>query len=195
MVSVNAEVHSTANPLITIYLHLKALSVHAIHDDLVATLGPKAMAYSMVTGYLRAAKLGTAELTLDPKPSSPCLENSDRALLGAMEEKLFSSVRELARATPIPGATVYRRLTKSLRFVRCLLRSGPRLLSDAQKVKPVELFLSLLRMLEVQDQRAWHDDVILDESWFYRRTDYESIWLPPGKKFPKCHVSRFSASH
>jgi hypothetical protein len=51
---------------IVLYLLLKWLSAHAIHDDLVATLGPKAVAYSMVTRYLREAKLGTAEVTLDP---------------------------------------------------------------------------------------------------------------------------------
>jgi hypothetical protein len=52
---------------IVLYLHLKALSAHAIHDDLVATLGPKAVAYSRVTRYLREAKVGTSEVTLDPE--------------------------------------------------------------------------------------------------------------------------------
>jgi hypothetical protein len=34
---------------IVLHLHLKGLSAHVIHDDLVATLGSKAMAYSTVT--------------------------------------------------------------------------------------------------------------------------------------------------
>jgi hypothetical protein len=41
------------------------LSAHAIHDDPVATLGPKAVAYSTVTQYFRKARVGTAKVTLD----------------------------------------------------------------------------------------------------------------------------------
>jgi hypothetical protein len=61
------------------------------------------------------------------------------------------------------------------------------LLSGAQKVQVqyVELSFSLLRILEVQEQRAWHDIVTLDESWFYSRTEHESIWLRPGEKVPE----------
>jgi hypothetical protein len=63
---------------IVLCLHLNGLSDHAIHDDLVATLGPKAMANSMVTRYLRKAKPGTAEVTLDPESRSSHFDNSDR---------------------------------------------------------------------------------------------------------------------
>jgi hypothetical protein len=148
---------------IVLYLHLKGLSAHAIHDDLVATLGPKAVVYSRVTRYRREAKLSTAEVSLDPESSSPHLDDSDRAILAALDKKPFSSMRELARATHIPRASVYRRITKSLWFVRYPFPWVSHLLSDAQTVKHVELCLSFLRMLEVQEQRAWHDLVTLDE--------------------------------
>jgi hypothetical protein len=46
---------------IVLYLHLKGLLAHAIHDDLVATLGPTAVAYSTVTRYLREVKFGTKD--------------------------------------------------------------------------------------------------------------------------------------
>jgi hypothetical protein len=151
---------------IVLYLHLKRLSADAIHDDLAATLGLKAVAYSTVTRYLCGAKLGTAEVTLDPEPRSPHRDDADGDVFAALGERPFSSVRKLARATHIPRATVYRRLTKSLGFVRrlFLLRWVPHLLSDAQKVRRVELSLSFLRMLEVQRQKAWHDVVTLGES-------------------------------
>jgi hypothetical protein len=45
------------------------------------------VAYSTVTRYLRDAKLGTAEVTLDPEQSSPHLDDSDRAVLAILEEK------------------------------------------------------------------------------------------------------------
>jgi hypothetical protein len=55
---------------IVLDLHLKGLSAHAIHDDLMVTLVPEAVTYSRVTRYLCEAKLGTAEVTLDLEPSS-----------------------------------------------------------------------------------------------------------------------------
>jgi histone-lysine N-methyltransferase SETMAR len=35
-----------------------------------------------------------------------------------------------------------------------------------------------------QKDRAWHDIVTLDESWFYFTTDQERIWLPEGTEAP-----------
>jgi hypothetical protein len=63
------------------------VSAQAIHDDLVATHGLKAAAYNMVTRYLGESKLGTAEVILDPEPSSLRLDVSDRAILASLEEK------------------------------------------------------------------------------------------------------------
>jgi hypothetical protein len=40
-------------------------------------------------------------------------------------------------------------------------------------------------MLEVQRDRAWHDIVTLDESWFYLSRDYEFVWLPRDEKVPE----------
>jgi hypothetical protein len=102
------------------------------------------MQHDDASPYLREAKLGTAGVTLDPEPSSPHLDDSDRAILATLEEKKShfrpcENLRELARATHIPRATVYRRLTKSLELIRRLVCWMLRLLSDAQKVRPVDL--------------------------------------------------------
>jgi transcriptional regulator of acetoin/glycerol metabolism len=85
--------------------------------------------------WLHEAKLGTNEVILDPEPSSPHLDDSDRAILTAQEANSFSSVRELARAIHIHRATIYRRLTKSLWFVQHLLRWLPNFLSDTRKME------------------------------------------------------------
>jgi hypothetical protein len=68
----------------------------------------------------------------------------------------------------------------------------PHALSDAQKGERVNLSRRLLRMLEVHCDRAWHDIVTLDESWFYLSTDYEFVWLPRDEKFPKEHDTEFN---
>jgi hypothetical protein len=86
-----------------LYFHLNEMSIQAIHDDLVATLGYKALAYSMVTKYLRTARFDPATNPLNSDASSPHIDDSDKAVLAALEEKPFSSVQELARATYLPG--------------------------------------------------------------------------------------------
>jgi hypothetical protein len=75
------------------------MSAQAIHDDLVATLGAEAPAYSTVTKYLRTAPFDPAKgppKTLRSKFTLFRFDDSDQAILAILEEKSFSSVRELA---------------------------------------------------------------------------------------------------
>jgi hypothetical protein len=98
---------------------------------------------------------------------------------------MSASVRQLSGLTHFPSTIVYRRLTLSLGFVARHLRLVPHVLSDARKGERVNLSRRLLRMLEVQRDRAWHDIITLDESWFYMSTDYEFVWLPRHEKVPE----------
>jgi hypothetical protein len=47
-------------------------------------------------------------------------------------------------------------------------------------------------MPEIRRDRAWHDIVTLDESWFYLSTDYEFVWLPRDEKFLKENDTQFN---
>jgi hypothetical protein len=112
------------NPIV-LYLRMKAMAFDAIHDDLVRTLEKDAMAYSTVTKYARTAQLsGPNEAT---PPEAPDMERSpvDEAILTALPEFLFSSVRELSRMICLPRSTVHRHLTQSLRFTVRYLRWVP----------------------------------------------------------------------
>jgi hypothetical protein len=40
-------------------------------------------------------------------------------------------------------------------------------------------------MLPHQKDKAWHDIITLDESWFYFATFYEWVWLPEGTEAPE----------
>jgi hypothetical protein len=181
----------TQHPIIT-YLALKGMLAREIHDDIVATLGPDAASYSSVTRYLREARFPPSKAELHPTDVQKDLDDSDQAILAAVEDSPFASVRQLSRLTHFHSMTVYRRLTQSLGFVARHLRWVPHALSDAQKGGRVNLSQRLLRMLEVQRDRAWHDIVTLDESWFYLSTDYEFVWLPQNEKFPKENGTRFN---
>jgi hypothetical protein len=159
------------------YLSLKGMSAREIHDDIVATLGSDAMSDNSVTRYLREARFPPSKPEPHPADVQRDLEDSDQAILAALEDSPFALVRQLSRLTNLPSTTVYRRLTQSLGFVPRHLRWVPHALSDAQKGEKVNLSRRLLRMrmLEVQRDRAWHDIVTLDEPWFYLSTDYEFV--------------------
>jgi ABC-type dipeptide/oligopeptide/nickel transport system ATPase subunit len=155
-------------------LALKELSARSIHQDLVATLGGGAMAYSTVARYIHDAHCSPSSQTAAPIAVPSSLDDSDEAILSVLDENPFVSVRQLSHLTHIAATTVYRRLTESLGFTARHLRWIPHALSGDQRAQRVELSRELLRILQVHRDRAWHDIVTLDESWFYLSTDHGS---------------------
>jgi hypothetical protein len=155
----------TQRPIVA-YLSLKRMSVREIHGDIVVTLGPDAVAYNSVTRCLREARFPCSKPKFHPAYVQRDLDDSDQAILAALEDIRFASVRQLSRLTHLPSTTFDRRLTQSLGFVACHIRWVPHALSDAQNRQRVNLSRRLLRMLEVQRDRAWHGIVTLDEFGF-----------------------------
>jgi hypothetical protein len=88
---------------ICLYLSRNGFSAHAIREKLVHLLGPDAIAYSTVIYHLRASRwtAQTEEWHSDPPP-----DVIDNAILEALDQTPFASVRELAKTTCIPHMTV-----------------------------------------------------------------------------------------
>jgi hypothetical protein len=105
---------------IVLYLNRKDLTAQVTHDDLVATLGAEAIAYSTVTNYLRTVRIIHRDATPLSATTSLCIDVSDEVILRALEEFPFSSVRQLAHATHLPVTTVYRRLSAKLWFTHVI---------------------------------------------------------------------------
>jgi hypothetical protein len=137
-----------------------------IHNDLVVTLGEEAIAYSTVTKYLREVQTGPDDATPLPEEMSHHIDDSDEAILRAIEQLSFSSVQYLVCAIHLPKTTVYRRFSEKLGFMARHLRCVPEILSDDQKAIPAKCSRSLRTILRAQKTRAWHDTVTLDESGF-----------------------------
>jgi hypothetical protein len=104
--------------LIFLYLRMKEMDLDAIHDDLVRTLGKDAVAYSTVTRSARSAQFSGRKETTPPEAPDKDVERSpvEEALLTALAEFLFSSLRELSRRICLPRSPAHRHLTQSLRF-------------------------------------------------------------------------------
>jgi hypothetical protein len=170
---------------IVLYLARKKLSALDIYTDLVQTLGPDAVSYPSVTRFLRDAKCTLPNPPATFSDEMPGSDDSDEAILLALTEQPFASIRQLSRLTHLSRTTVYRRLTQSLGFHVRHLRWVPHRLSDAQKSNRVELSQRLLSMLTTQQSRYWHDIVTLDESWVSLSTDHELVWLRSDAKVPE----------
>jgi hypothetical protein len=101
----------TQRPIVA-YLSLKEMSARDIHDDIAATLGSDAVLYSSIQ--LPAIFARHNFFLLPSKPEHhPAdvqrdLDNSDRAILAALEESPFASVQQLSRLTHLPSTTLYR---------------------------------------------------------------------------------------
>jgi hypothetical protein len=71
-------------------------------------------------------------LLRNQNPLQPAFDDSDQAILAALEDSPFASVQQLSQLTYLPSTTVYRSLTQSLEFVARRLRWVPHALSAAQ---------------------------------------------------------------
>jgi hypothetical protein len=101
---------------IVTYLSLKGLNQVEIHNDLVATLKGEAKSYSSVTYYLRKLSSSSPKTLQSSESPAPILNESDKAILLALSEEPFASVRQLARRTRLHPSTVYDHFTRALGF-------------------------------------------------------------------------------
>jgi hypothetical protein len=120
---------------IFVFLHLKGLSAKAndLHTKLAHVLGSNAIAYLIVTKYIRNNAILQNEPEAEDRAEDQRLSITDDAILKALEMIPFASLRQIAEMTFIRPTTVFRRLTKSLHFVLKRLRWVPYRISDLQK--------------------------------------------------------------
>jgi hypothetical protein len=91
---------------ITLFLAMKSLSATAIQAEINNILGPGTVVYSTVTRYLcKRSFTGPSERP----PHGPEIEGSDsidQAILQALDETPFASLRQLAKRILIPMTTI-----------------------------------------------------------------------------------------
>jgi hypothetical protein len=85
---------------IILYLSRKGLSAVTIHDDLVATLGAEVVNYPSLTRYLRETIFTSSNPPDSLPPPEHQLNDFDQAILLALTDQPFASIRELSRLTP-----------------------------------------------------------------------------------------------
>jgi hypothetical protein len=139
---------------IALYLSMKGLSAKAIHRELVRTLGAEAVTYPAVTWYLHAARSPAQSKEAPDEAGVTRTDSVDAAVLKALTDNPFSSVRESSWLTCLPRSTIHRRLTESLGFTVRHLHCISQRPSDNQKTIRVTLSRKLLPVVQRQQTRG-----------------------------------------
>jgi hypothetical protein len=93
---------------------MKGLSAEVIHQDLVATLGPEAVANSTVIWSLRASTFAHQKEGVDDHGDLTGTDPVNEAIMKPGGDNPFSFVPERTRLTWLSRFTVHRHLTESL---------------------------------------------------------------------------------
>jgi hypothetical protein len=136
----------------------KGLLAQAIEDEFVTVRRSDAIAYSMLSQYLRQR-----QFLLIPCGQSEELPRTviDESILNALQKQLFSSARGPTKFTCTPTITLHRRLTRSIRFVMKHLRLVSHNLTVFPKAQwfPLSIKLSckprLIRLPSCQFIQLW----------------------------------------
>jgi hypothetical protein len=91
---------------IVMYLSLKGLNAVKIYNELVATLKGEAKFSGPAKHYLCKPSFSNPKTPQPSERPAPILNESDEAILLALSEELFASVRQLARRTHPHPSTV-----------------------------------------------------------------------------------------
>jgi hypothetical protein len=91
---------------------------------------------------------------------------SDKAILAALEEQPFVSIRQLAPLNHLAPSTVSCHLTDKLGYTVQRVRWVSHILSAADEHVRAQLSCQLLELLESQMLRSWHHIVTLDDPGF-----------------------------
>jgi histone-lysine N-methyltransferase SETMAR len=168
-----------------VYLSLKGLNAVEIQNDLVATLKDGAKSNSIVMHYLRKSSFSSPKTPQSSESPNPILNESDEAILLALSDEPFASMRQLARRTHLHPSTVYDHLRYKFGVAVRYLHWVPHLLWEADKYTRAQLSFELFEILQHQKDMTRHDIVTIDESWFYLTTDHQRIWLPEETEGPE----------
>jgi hypothetical protein len=91
---------------IVTYFSKKDMNARETYADMNDTLGADCIGYSIVTQYLREKRFSKSMLDTDFEPKIEKENFIGEAIIGALEECPFSSLREIIKRIFIPVSTV-----------------------------------------------------------------------------------------
>ena len=129
---------------ITLYLAMKRLGAHDIHAEINDVLGQGTVGYSTITRYLRKRSFPQSCESAEEKAEIGSCTSIDHAILQALNEQPFASLRQLAKRILIPTTTIRYHLVNRMGYKIKHCKWVPHRLSVAQKQTRVTISRSLL---------------------------------------------------
>jgi len=171
---------------IVLFLAKKSMNATEIYQEINAVLGEKTISYSSVTRYLRERSFRDSSAAPDPEVDFDAPNLVEQAIQEALDERPFSSLRQLAKRILVPMSTVRYHLVNCMGYKLKHVRWVPHTLSTGQKTARVERSRDLLSVLQSVRHQGWKFIVTMDEAWFYLSNNFDQIWMPHDEIAPDC---------
>lgn len=176
------------------YLCLKKMSTKEIFSDIQQTLGDNALPYSTVAYWVAEFKRGRSSCKDDPRsgrPSTSVTEANIKKVEKLVLEDRRITIKHLAEILKISFGSIQSILTDSLGFRKVSARWVPRMLTDENKKRRLEVSKVNLQILKRDPDQFCRRVLTMDETWVHHfdpETKRQSMsWKrpssPPVKKF------------
>jgi len=149
------------------------MSGKAIHDDMLATLGDTAPAYSVAKSWLATFK--RRRNSVEDKHWSGCAKDAaSRENIQIVNDTLTEdrqlTMRHIVETTDIHATTVYRIVSDDLGMMTVSAHWAPRMSTDEQKQNRADVCTDLLCRLQAQPQIFLNRIVTQDDTWVHHFT-------------------------
>lgn len=174
------------------YLCLKKMSTKDIHSDLMETLGDSAPPYSTVARWAKEFKLGrtsTEDEHREGRPSTSLTAENVKKVEDIVLADRRVTIRHVAEVTGISYGSVQRIFANELEMRKVSARWVPRMLTDEQKKKRVDISRANLEKFQADQEKFLSRFVTMDETWIHHfdpETKQQSMtWKRASSPTPK----------
>lgn len=152
------------------YLSLKKMSSKEIFLDIQQTLGGDAVPYSTVAYWVAEFKRGRSSCKDDPRsgrPSTSVTEENVKKVENLVLEDRRMTIKHIAEILKISFGSIQSILIDSLGFKKVSARWVPRMLTDENKKRRLEISKRNLEMFQRDSDNFCRRLVTMDETWVH----------------------------
>ena len=174
------------------YLYRNGKSAIEIQKSILDTYGFKTCSFATICRWINYFKWGRESVKDETRPGRPKTERSDekvKLVLNKITEDRRITVAEIATSTGLSTSTVKRIIKNDLGLNKVSARWVPKMLSEEQKLRRVQISKRLLDMYFEDEENFISRFVTMDETWVFHydpESKQQSMeWRKPGERPPR----------
>ncbi|XP_073527124.1 histone-lysine N-methyltransferase SETMAR-like [Phyllobates terribilis] len=163
-----------------------------IHSDLVETLGDSSPPYSTVARWAKEFKQGRTSTEDEHREGRPSTSLNEENVIKVEEVVLADrrvTIRHVAEVTGISYGSIQRILAKELHMRNVSAHWVPKMLTDEQKKKRVDISIANLEKFQADKENFLSRFLTMDETWIHHfdpKTKQQSMtWKRANEPTPK----------